>query len=230
MGDNKGTEVELKLRVRDLAALMRICVAAKSAPAHTARQRNQYLDTEGKALDGQRFVFRLREETTSLESHVFLTAKGPAKKSADGTLSVVPEEEIEVSQDVAVGIRAGAVDAFDVLANSPSATDARRALVQAMKASAGGAAVGVVGEFVNERTRVDVEFPEGFKGVLELDRTTFPGDQVQHEVEFEIPAGVDVDRAKAAFEALFVRADVKGAAAPGKASRFFKALKGERLT
>lgn len=226
---NAGTEVELKLRVNDLAALMRICVAAGAAPLHTARQRNQYLDTAGKALDGKRFVFRLREETTPEASHVFLTAKGPAQKSADGTLSFVPEEEIEVAADVAAGIRAGAVDAYAALANATGATDARRALVQAMRDAAGGAPVVVVGEFVNERSRVDVEFPEGFSGVLELDRTTFPGDQVQHEVEFEVPAGVDPLRAKAAFEALFARAGVTGRAAPGKASRFFKALKGERL-
>lgn len=229
MADNKGTEIELKLRVKDLAALMRICVAAKSAPPSTAVQRNQYLDTVDKALDSKKFVFRLREETTAQESHVFLTAKGPAQKSADGTLTFVPEEEIEVSQDVAVGLRAGTVDALATLSDAKGSTDKRKALVQSMREVVMGSSVGVVGEFVNERTRVDVEFPEGFTGTLELDRTTFPGDQIHHEVEFEVPSGVDPLKAKAAFEALFARADVKGAAAPGKASRFFKALKGERL-
>lgn len=223
-----GTEVELKLRVNDLAALMRICVAAGALPTSTATQRNQYLDTRDQRLDQGRFVLRLREESAGDDRQVFLTAKGPAQKSADGTLSVVPEEEIEVSADVAAGIRDGAVDAFAVLVGAAGSTAARVALVDRMRAAAGGAVV-VVGEFVNERTRVEVAFPEGFTGVLELDRTRFPGDQVQHEVEFEIPAGVDVDVAKAAFEALFARAGVVGRPAPGKASRFFKALKGERL-
>jgi hypothetical protein len=49
-------------------------------------------------------------------------------------------------------------------------------------------------------------------------------------VEFEVPAGVDVAIAKAAFEALFRRANVDGVAAPGKAKRFFAALRGERLS
>ncbi len=226
MSENKGTgtEIELKLRVADLAALMRICVAAGSMPASTATQRNQYLDN-GRKLDAAKYVLRLREESTSSTSATFLTAKGPAQKSADGTLSFVPEEEIEIPTDTAAGIRAGTVDALALL---DSGSEQRRALIKSMREVAGGAVV-VVGAFTNERTRLDVVFPEGFAGTLELDRVLFPGDQIHHEVEFEVPAGVDPIKAKAAFEALFARADVKGHAAPGKASRFFKALKGERL-
>ena len=220
-----GTEIELKLRVADLAALMRICVAAGSKPAQTAIQKNQYLDN-GRKLDGARYVLRLREESTSTSSKSYLTAKGPAQRSADGTLSFVPEEEIELPVDTAAAVRAGSVDVLGLLDNG---SEQRRALVKSMRETAGGPVV-VVGGFTNERTRLDVEFPEGFKGTLELDRVVFPGDQIHHEVEFEVPHGVDPLKAKAAFEALFARADVKGSAAPGKASRFFKALKGERLS
>ena len=53
MAGPSGTEVELKLRVRDLAALIRICVAARAAPVFTAVQKNQYLDTVD-AKGGQR--------------------------------------------------------------------------------------------------------------------------------------------------------------------------------
>jgi len=230
MADNKGTEIELKLRVHDLAALMRICVAAKSPPPSTATQRNQYLDTADKRLDKGKFVLRLREESTASDSHVYLTAKGPAQKSADGMLTWVPEEEIEVSVDVANALRAGSTDALAALEQAPGSTDKRKMLVTAMREATGGGSLGVAGEFVNERTRLAVDFPEGFTGVLELDRVVFPGNQIHHEVEFEVPAGVDPLKAKAAFEALFARADVKGSAAPGKASRFFKALRGERLS
>lgn len=228
MGDNKGTgtEIELKLRVADLAALMRICVAANAKPAETAVQKNQYLDTPGRGLDQKRLVLRLREESAPSSTKTYLTAKGTAKKSADGTLTHVPEEETEVSVDVAAAIRAGQQDALALLDNG---SDARRALVKSMRDAAGSDALGIVGGFTNERTRVDVDFPEGFRGTLELDRVVFPGDQIHHEVEFEVPGDVDPHQAKAAFEALFVRAGVEGRAAPGKANRFFKALKGEKL-
>jgi uncharacterized protein YjbK len=234
MANNHGTEIELKLRVDDLAALMRICVAAGAPPAFTAVQRNEYLDTATRALDGQKFVLRLRRETSPSSSTTFLTAKGPAVKSAGGALSHVPEHEIVVDDAVADGLRAGRADALRVLADASGSTPARQALVEAMRAAAGAAPLVLVGGFTNERTRVDVRFPAlasapAFDGVLELDRVTFPGEQVHHEVEFEVPGDVDVDAARAAFDALFARAAVVGRPAPGKASRFFRALKGERL-
>lgn len=225
-----GKEVELKRRVDDLAALMRICVAAQARPAYTAIQRNRYLDTADRRLDGGRFVFRLRTEISPTETQVFVTAKGPSQKSADGTLSIVAEEEIVVDAAGAAAIEGTPALAFDFLLNAPDCTDARRALVARMREAVGDGEVGIVGGFTNERTRVDVQFPEGFHGTLELDRVHFPGDQIQHEVEFEVPGDVDVDVAKVAFEALFERANVKGIAAPGKAKRFFAALRGEKLS
>jgi len=234
MANNHGTEIELKLRVDDLAALIRICVAAGASPAFTAVQRNEYLDTATRALDAQKFVLRLRKETSPSSSTTYLTAKGPAVKSAGGALSHVPEQEIIVADDVAAALRAGHADALAVLASAEGSTSARQALVAAMQAAAGGAPLVLVGGFTNERTRLDVRFPASstcaaFDGVLELDRVTFPGEQVHHEVEFEIPSDVDVDAARAAFDDLFARAGVVGRTAPGKASRFFRALKGERL-
>jgi uncharacterized protein YjbK len=223
-----GTEVELKLRVDDLAALMRICVAAGALPSSTATQRNQYLDTSAKTLDAARFVLRLREESTATSRVFFLTAKGPAIKSKDGMLTQVPEEEIQLADDEASAVRAGRADPLALLL-AHDATPARADLVGRMRAAVGDAIVGLAGEFINERTRLSVAFPEGFSGVLELDRVVFPGNQIHHEVEFEVPAGVDVDVAQRAFQALFARASVTGRPAPGKASRFFKALRGEVL-
>ncbi len=230
MASATGTEIELKLRVDDLAALMRIVVETGARPAFTAIQRNQYLDTSKRGLDRQKFVLRLREESSPESTTVYLTAKGASKKSADGTLSSVAEEEIVVSSSEAAAIVATPSLAFELLADDADATDARRALVQAMREAAGDESLAFVGEFLNERTRIDVDFPEGFHGVLELDRVRFPGDQIHHEVEFEVPAGTEAHVAKKAFEALFVRAGVVGRAAPGKAKRFFQALRGEKLS
>jgi uncharacterized protein YjbK len=234
MANHHGTEIELKLRVDDLAALMRICLAAGAPPAFTAVQRNEFLDTADRRLDAQRYVLRLRREQDPQTTTTYLTAKGPSQKSADGALSRVAEQEIAVDDAVADALRAGRADPLQVLADAPGGTDARAALVAAMRGVGGGAAVGLVGGFTTERTRLPVRFPAdgdrpAFDGVLELDRVTFPGDQVHHEVEFEVPPGVDVDVARAAFDALFARAAVTGRAAPGKASRFFRALQGERL-
>jgi len=225
-----GIEVELKARVPDLAALMRVCVAARGRPAFTATQRNQFIDSAVRALDGGKFVLRLRHEMAPASTTTYLTLKGPATKSADGTLSTVPEEEIVIDAALANALQRDASGALDLLTADASCTDARRALVAAAKAAVGDAPLAIVGEFATERTRIDVRFPEGFDGVLELDRVRFPGDQVHHEVEFEVPAGTDPLIAKTAFEALLARAEVVGAAAPGKAKRFFAALRGERLS
>ncbi len=229
MAGTPGTEVELKLRVDDLAALMRICVAAGVAPAWTAVQRNSYLDTVDRALDAGRFVLRVRNEAAPSQTTTYLTAKGPSTRSADGVLSTVAEEEIQLSEVEVAALKADPSRALELLESSTDATPARRALVTQMRAACGGRSLVVVGGFVNERTRLEVMFPEGFAGVLELDRTHFPGEQVHHEVEFEVPAGVDPLRATAGFHALFARAGVVGRASPGKAKRFFAALRGERL-
>ncbi len=229
-GPGTGTEIELKLRVPDLAALMRICTAAQGMPAFTAVQRNQYIDTSAGALDKGRFVLRLREERGASSTTTFLTAKGPAMKSADGALSTVPEEEIVVDEADVAALRKNPANAFAMLEGDAGCTDARRALVAAMRAAVGDADVVFAGEFINERTRLDVHFPEGFDGVLELDRVVFPGNQIHHEVEFEVPTGVEPAAAHQAFLALFARADVTGHSAPGKAKRFFAALRGEVLS
>lgn len=229
MASPTGTEIELKLRVDDLAALMRIAIATGATPAFTAIQRNRYLDTARRGLDRGRFVLRLREEVSPTATTMFVTAKGASKKSQDGTLTHVPEEEIIISSTEAAAVLATPSLAIELLANDADASPARTAMMIAMREAAAGDPVQVVGEFLNERTRIDVDFPEGFRGVLELDRVMFPGGQVHHEVEFEVPAGIDPLVAKRAFEALFARAGVVGKSAPGKAKRFFAALRGERL-
>jgi len=63
--------------------------------------------------------------------------------------------------------------------------------------------------------------------VLELDRVAFPGGIVHHEVEMEVPAGVDPRAAADAFHALFAKAGVVGRVSPGKARRLFAAPRRE---
>jgi hypothetical protein len=108
----------------------------------------------------------------------------------------------------------------------------RRALVKAMRTVLSGAPVAVVGGFINERTKLPILIEHDgatFAAALELDRTRFPGDQIQHEVELEVPAGLPSEVARAYLERLFERANVRGRSAPGKAKRFFQALAGQTL-
>jgi inorganic triphosphatase YgiF len=72
--DKGGNEVELKLRVDDLACLFRIAIASGSVPAVTVVQSNNYVDTEDGALDRAKMVLRLRAESTATSWQGFVTA------------------------------------------------------------------------------------------------------------------------------------------------------------
>ncbi len=228
-----GTEVELKLRVDDLSALMRIGIASGGTPAPTAYQDNNYLDTPARDLLRIGVTLRLRCERTSDAAHYTLTAKSPVASTAAATdgLTVVQEEEVDVDADVAAELLAGQGDALACLAGGSAS---RAALVARLRALLAGQRLIVIGRLRNERIRVPVQLraPSGvtFACVLELDRSMFPGDQTHHEVELEVPDGVSTADAAAALHALFARAGVKGRTSRGKASRFFAALGGETLT
>ena len=226
--NTSGTEVEFKLRVDDLAQLMRIAIASGGTPEPTLVQTNQFFDTADRALDAARCVVRLRQESTSSHTHFFVTVKGPSLKA--GAKTTVAEEEVEIDEVTARAIRAGA-DPLAPLHGSASAT--RLSLLAHVVTAAGNQPLVLVGQFENERTRIAARLPHEsgrvFDVELELDRTRFPGDQVHHEVELEVRGDVDADAVGHAFHALFARAGVAGRAAPGKARRFFQALAGQRL-
>jgi hypothetical protein len=222
-----GRETELKLRVDDLAALMKIATASGGVPENTAVQRNAFYDTADRALGTRGLVVRVRTEVVRDKVRIFVTAKGPGSRS--GNLTSVLEEEVEIDQKTASGIRAGA-DPIAPL--EVGGGDSRRSLIGSIRTTLGGRPVKLLGEFKNERTRIPVTLSHSgvsFRAVLELDRTHFPNEQVHHEVEMEVPDDVNPEIATHALEALFERAGVIGKSAPGKARRFFAAARGERL-
>ena len=235
-GDKSGREVELKLRVEDLAALMKIAIAASqvsgAVPRPTITQTNAFFDTPDRALGARGLVVRLREERTRTTAKWFVTAKGPGQRS--GTLTDVLEEEVEIDEARAKAIRAGS-DPVAALDGGPAS---RQSIVSFIRNTLQGRPIVLVGQFQNERTPIEVTLPlDGgavFHAVLELDRTRFPpsasgAEQVHHEVEMEVPEGVDPEAASRALVDLFRRAGVVGRGAPGKARRFFAAVRGERL-
>jgi hypothetical protein len=246
--DKSGREIELKLRVDDLAGLMRIAIASGGLPEGTVVQRNSFYDTPDRLLGSRGLVVRVRREYPSappsnraqakiaresgegIPVRTFVTAKGPGQR--DGQLTAVREEEVEIDDDDFKRIVGGEVDPVSFLEKETGSTESRRVLVGAIRSTLAGRKTGHVGEFVNERTRIPVKLGKAgseFHAVLELDRTRFPGEQVHHEVEMEVPEGVDNDVAGRAFDDLFSRAGVAGRTAAGKARRFFAALRGERL-
>jgi hypothetical protein len=235
-GDKSGREVELKLRVDDLAALMKIAVAANGKIHPTITQTNAFFDTPDRALGARGLVIRLREERTKTSAKWFVTAKGPGQRS--GNLTDVLEEEVEIDEARARQMRSGALDPITALEREGGPAS-RQSIVSFLRNTLAGRAAVLIGTFINERTCVDAELsaaaaPEQkFHATLELDRTRFPPrdgvEQVHHEVEMEIPTGVDHAMASRALDELFARAGVAGRGAPGKARRFFAALRGERL-
>ena len=225
MAENtSGREIELKLRVEDLAALMRIAQVAGGTPERTAHQTNSFFDTDDRALGVTGLVLRLREERVEASTRFFLTGKGPGTR--DGSLTNVIEEEIEIDPATAKALREGADPIAPLDVDPPS----RRAVVAAMRRALGGRAPHIIGTFMNERVRLPTTLSVGGADVpvvLELDRVSFPGGVTHHEVEMEVPTGVDPHAAADAFHALFGRAGVVGRVSPGKARRLFAALRRE---
>jgi uncharacterized protein YjbK len=219
-------EIELKLRVDDLSALMRIAIASGGTPVPTAFQKNRYLDSDERDLERLGVVLRLRRERILGHSVHVLTAKGSGVRI--GHVSDVQEEEVPIDEPAARAIISGA----DPLNWLDGGSEERHLLVEAMKKALGKRKLIVIGVLKNERTRIDAVLTGNgtkFDATLELDRSTFPGNQTHHEVELEVPPEVDLTTAQAGFADLFKRANVRGFESAGKARRFFQALRGDRL-
>lgn len=222
--NNQGREIELKLRVEDLAALIRIAQVAGGVPERTAHQTNSFFDTDDRAMGVTGLVLRLREERVDTQTRFFLTGKGPGTR--DGSLTNVVEEEIEIDPGTARALREGADPTVPLDVDPQS----RRNIVAAMRRSLGDAKPHIIGTFTNERVRLPTKLVVAgvdVAVVLELDRVSFPGGIIHHEVEMEVPAGVDPRAAADAFHALFQKAGVVGRVSPGKARRLFAALRRE---
>jgi uncharacterized protein YjbK len=174
-------------------------------------QINTFFDTASRALRQQRMTLRVRDESGGFT----VTLKG-GNKAGKGSLSMRPEEEVDVERSRAEAYLSGAANPLEAFVPSPALVDAARAAI-------GGAPLLNLGSFANERTRVDCKLL-GVPVVLELDRTSFPGGVTHHEVELEVPDGVDAAALGDALQALFAKAGAASRPANGKAARFFGLL------
>lgn len=216
-----GQEIELKLQFsnpRDFEATLR---EAGGVHQGTVLQRNHFFDDALRTLRAHAFGLRLREE----DGRCFLTAKGKKNASAQVALSSRREEEIVVATPEAARILAGQLSPLASL--QAHVRPAGRALLAEMESALQGRPLTYIGAFENQRTRVQTELltPKGpLPVLLEFDRTVFPGDQVQFEIELELGPDEDAAAAEVGLRGLLSRAGAAGRPALGKAARFFAFL------
>ncbi|MBX7117195.1 MAG: CYTH domain-containing protein [Myxococcaceae bacterium] len=222
----KGKETEFKFRVDSQGDLDAVAKASGATGGSAVHQENHFFDTPERLLDQNKYVLRLRQENSTF----FLTAKGPSTKQ-QGTLTEKAETEREITSAQAAAIREGQQSVLAVLAQAPLGED-ERPLVQKIQRLVNGFHLVHAGSFSNERLRLTVPLEVAGQETdvtLELDRTTFPGEVVHYEVEVEVPPTVDAEALGHALTALFERAQVKTRHGPGKAKRFFAAMRGEKI-
>jgi uncharacterized protein YjbK len=223
----RSIEREIKLAVERASHLERVKMVAGGDVRPTITQLNRFFDTKTLALRGAGYGLRLRTEANvdgEGEPRHLLAVKGPRVQSDDAVaLTTRREVEREVDDQTARALIEDNLDPIQTLVDLVDEGD-DRAFVEQLRARLDGELC-YAGAFENERTRVDTVMIVdglGLELVLELDKTLFPGDRVEYEIELEIPGDVDGAAAESALRSLMAIAGVEGHAARGKASRFFE--------
>lgn len=221
-------EVEFKYRVsgdRDHSAIAKIA----GSPGSRAEQISLFFDTPDRDLFGAGCQLRLAtEKSREFDGLWLITAKGCCREGArQKGLMKRFEEEISIPEAVAQQVISGRLSPLAVLEANPELTGTGRKFLDEFRARLTGKPITLVGFFENERMRVPVKLP--FKAstldvVLELDRTVFPGNRVHHEVEMDVPRGVDPSLAEQALRRLFRQANVRAVPSSPKADRLFRIL------
>jgi uncharacterized protein YjbK len=110
-GSAEGKESEIKYCFESEAQLQAVADAADGQPGSALRQINHFFDTEDLALNNAKYTLRLREEA----GNYVLGAKGPERKSEDGTLTEKPEEERRIEESDAREMLKGSKSPLGVL-------------------------------------------------------------------------------------------------------------------
>ena len=217
-------EIELKIVIPDAAAVERLVQALEARGARRCApvlQTNHFFDTAEHDLRRARLALRLREAGGAWR----LTLKGATTSRSDA-LTERPEVEVEVDAADARALLAGSRSAPALFLELSADVDAR--VREELRARSAGVAVGHLGSFSNERTRVGPlvleEVPEPLW--FELDRSEFPGERVDREAEVELSDAGHAEAVEAALRRLFAEVGIDWATAPSKAKRFFAALEG----
>ncbi len=231
-------ETEFKLGIPSEAELEAIIAVLGNAPAHSVRQVNHFFDTTAGDLRARHCSLRLRQE----DERFLLTAKGPSgADAAHDALASRAEIEHEIAADEAAAILSGRQCPLALLlerAREPRAAEDRPAqhdasgkaevaLLDLMAAARDGVRLEHFGSFCNVRRRLGpVPFSVGSRSlslVFEFDRTEFPGDRIDYEVEVEIDAD-DADAASEVIRDVLQRAGVAWKPMTNKLVRFHEAV------
>jgi len=220
-------EIEFKFAVQGEQAFHQLVAylhLPESSLEHGVTQTNHFFDSQAQCLHKQHFAIRLREES---HTHI-LTIKGKpqADDGEDSILSDRVEEEVELSQETARALLQGHTTPRQVIEEYFG--DRSAPLLQIIASACNQEALVHIGEFENVRIHlppVDLvvgEISTPFE--FELDTSTFPDGNIDHEIEIEITASSDAVKIEAALIELFQQAGIEWHSAPSKAQRFFSAL------
>ena len=206
-------ERELKLGLNDEAAYATL-VGALGVPLRRERQTNVYFDTRRRALLAARaLMVRVRVSEQLDVSPPKVTIELTAK---DGSRTL---EGVTRSRERTASL--SAAQWAEVHRARRALTDLELPLAQALRDEAGDALF-PVGSLVNERRTYDLG--DGYR--LEFDRTEFPGERLDYELEVELrePHHTAEEARRRVLE-LLARHDVEpGPPTTSKFARFLDAL------
>lgn len=221
-------EIELKFAVAGEAefdALLRHLDLPAREFHSTAVQSNHFFDTQTFDLQESGQVLRLREE----RGRYLLTFKGSQEdRTDDGVATERFEYEVSLAPNLAIDVLRGSISPRDAFAKRAGTRYPEA--VERLDASLGRSELHYVGQFENQRTRLEpVPFEIDGRSVplsLELDRTRFDTERTEYEIEVELTADLHPAAAEEAVAGLLADAGVTWRAAPSKAARFFAAIRG----
>ena len=203
-----------------------------------ADQSHHFFDTRDRALDRARIGVRLRETGARLRLTVKSDPVHAADPGAPRDAMVTRRVELEatISRDAFERALADGLDLTPWVASWRAGPSARDPDVARVLDTLGGVGrLETFGAFRNERTTGQLDLGSADREVrveVELDRTRFPGDRLDHELEIELDARTDEAEARAIREAVLDRLaemGIRATAAPSKLERFRDALdRGDR--
>ncbi len=184
MTQSPSVEVELKLGLDDPSSLGAL-LAVLPEPETVREQRNVYLEDPGAVLAEARVMVRVREAwDVTVDPPRLAKIVMTIKRRTAVQAGVFTAEE----REQAVPVQAWR--AFE--RGERGLVDLAGPAMDWLRANHPVRALSVLGEMTNRRHEIHAD---GL--VLEVDRTTFPGGQVEVEVECET---LDVDKARAVIE------------------------------
>ena len=220
-------EIEFKFAVHDKRAFIQLLEhlhLSRSLLDKGVTQTNHFFDSPSLCLHKNHVAIRLREEGKNR----ILTVKGAQRKETEGTSVLTDriEQEVVLPHESAQALFNGNLTARQAIKQhfghrSPT-------VLQMITSACDETELVHIGKFENIRVHlppVDLTIGGTVTTVdFELDTSTFPDGNVDHEIEIEITEHSDAENIEAALIELFQQAGIEWDSAPSKAERFFSAL------